>query len=165
MPTLPNGQFSYVIESKDLARGLRPVRSVPRNTKFLYSCLGMVGKDGTLQTIPDLSETIDISTLDKQEFPYPQLFVFPNVIILATRAIIYELINGSLEPVFDLTGSEGSYWSAISIGEFVLMSNNVITLIRSATSLTWEVKSDLPSFNAICNYNGQIFIGAPNESV
>jgi hypothetical protein len=42
------------------------------------------------------------------------------------------------------------------------MSNGKIVVIRSAGDFTYSLSSILPSAMAICNYNGQVIIGAPD---
>jgi hypothetical protein len=157
VPTLSDGQFTFTIPVQDLARGLRPSRRNPRNSKFLTKCVGAVGMDGVLEVLEDLTDDlIDTSGLGSPVFPYPQLFVFTNLIIVAIEEAIYEFDGTTLTLVLDLTGYGGISWSAIDGYEYVYMSNGVIAISRSATSGVWAIDSTLPIARALCNYNGQI---------
>lgn len=161
MPTLPNGVFSFTIPTDDLARGLRPTKRAPRNSKFLVNCEGAVGYDGVLQVIDDLNlNLIDITPIT-DDFPYPQIFVFTNVIVVCDELNIYELVAGSL--VLGLTASAaGIPWTGVEYYDYIYMSNGKVAVRRRATDLAWEETSELPIASGICDYNGQIFIGAPD---
>lgn len=52
-------------------------------------------------------------------------------------------------------------WRAVSYNGFVYMSNGVVAIKRNPNSGLWEVANDLPVATGICDYNGQIVIGAP----
>lgn len=163
MPVLGNGVFSFTIPSSDLAKGLRPSKHSPRNTKFLTKCEGAVGIDNVLQVIKDLElERLDTSALADQTFPYPQLFVFTYAIIVCTPTQIYEVVNGTLS--LKLTTAEGILWSAVDFFDFVYMSNSAVSVIRRATDQGWEEVTNLPTFGAVCNYNGQVIIGSPGPT-
>lgn len=158
MPVFQNGEFVFTIPATDLARGLRPSKRAPRNTKYLVECAGAVGYDQVLQVLSDVSENlVDTSELTV-EFPYPQLFVFTNVIIVATDDTIYELIDGDLVEVY--SGSKDLPWSAVDFHDFIYMSNGSAAVTRSATGGGWS-SSSLPKFTAVCNFNGQVLIGSP----
>jgi hypothetical protein len=160
MPVLSDGTFTITIPAEDLAKGLRPSRRNPRNVKFLTSCYGAVGLDNVLQTLNELEDDrIDITTLGAITFPYPQLFVFTNLIILCTQTDIYELVAGVLN--HQLNVAPGILWSAVDLNDYVYMSNGVVAVRRLAESKVWETTTDLPVCSAICNFNGQVLIGAP----
>jgi len=160
MPTLNNGTFTYEIGAVDLARGLRPSKRSPRNTKFLTKCEGAVGLDNVLQVIDDL----DVSRIDTavitDGFPYPQIFVYTNVIIVCGAEDIYEYITGAL--VFQLNVAAGIAWSAVDFYDYIYMSNGKVAVRRRATDGLWEIAADLPIASGIVNFNGQVMIGAPN---
>lgn len=163
MPTLGDGTFSFTINSGDLAKGLRPTKRSPRNTKFLTKCQGAVGLDNVLQALADITEDrIDTSALVGVAFPYPQLFVFSNLIIVCLEAKIYEYTGGSLVLKLDVTGSEGITWSAVDYFDFIYMSNGVVSVTRDPNSKVFAVSATLPLASGICNYNGQCVIGAPD---
>src|SRR4030042_570553 len=108
MPILQNGQFTFTIDSDELSKGLRPTKRAPRNSKFLIECEGAVGLDGVLSVLSQLEgDRVTDALLAGTSFPYPQLFIFTNVIIVATCAQVYELVGASLVLGIDVTGSEG----------------------------------------------------------
>lgn len=160
MVTRNDGAFSFTIGTDELARGLRPTKRASRNSKFLVECNGAVALDGVLQVLNDLEDDrIDTSAIT-DGFPYPQIFVFRNLIIVCGETKIYELVSGALS--LKLTVAAGITWSAVDYHDFVYMSNGKVTVRRNATDLTWEETTDYPIASAICDYNGQIFIGAPD---
>jgi len=92
-------------------------------------------------------------------FPYPQIFVFPRVVIVCGQTKIYEYVSSAL--TLRITASiVGAIWSAVSFGEYVYMSNSEVTIVRRAEDGVFEEVTDKPLANAICDYNGQVLIGA-----
>ena len=161
MPILQNGVFSFTIPADDLGKGLRPSRRSPRNVKFLTKCNGAVGLDNVLQVLAELdADQIDTSTDITDNFPYPQIFVFINHIIVCAEDEIFELVGGAL--VSRLAGlTAGTIWSAVDFHDFIYMSNGMICVVRSPTSGLWSTTTDYPIASSICNFNGQVIIGAP----
>jgi hypothetical protein len=151
-----DGTFSITINAEELARGLRPSKRVPRNSKFLVECIGAVGYDNVLQVLDDISTDRIVKS---STFPFPQLFVFTNLIVVCTATTIYELVSGSL--VSKLTVATGVTWSAIESYDYIYMSNGKVAVVRDAISKAWSVSSTLPIAGAMVNYNGQVMIGAP----
>lgn len=159
MPTLNDGKFSFDIPTVELSRGLRPTSRNPRNSKFLVECVGAVGRDNVLQVLDDLSEDqIDTSALTA-DFPYPQLFIFKNLIVVCTSTKIYEIVAGVLTERLSVTA--GLIWSAVEFDDFIYMSNGKVAVKRSFESKAWATTTDYPIASTICDYNGQIFVGAP----
>lgn len=161
MPILNNGVFSIEIPTGDLAKGLRPSRRSPRNAKFLTKCRGAVGLDGVLQVLDDINENLLNTAAIVDGFPYPQIFVFTNVIIVCGKTRIYEWIGGALSAKLGPV-TAGIEWSAIDLFDYIYMSNGQVAVRRRAEDYVWEVTTSLPIASAICNFNGQILIGAPN---
>lgn len=160
MPTLNDGKFSFDIPTAELARGLRPTSRNPRNSKFLVECIGAVGRDNVLQVLDDLSEDqIDTSALTA-DFPYPQLFIFKNLIVVCTSTKIYEIVAGVLTERLSVTA--GLIWSAVEFDDFIYMSNGKVAVKRSFESKTWATTTDYPIASTICDYHGQVFVGAPD---
>lgn len=147
--------FSFTIDANQLSKGLRPSKLMPRNTKFLTECKGAVGKDGVLQAGDELVrfDTTSISAI----FPYPQIFVFTEMVIVCTATDIYEVVSGVL--THKLTVAEGRTWSAVDYAEFVYLSNNKVSVTRSPGSGAYAVSATLPTAAAICDFNGQCMIG------
>ena len=159
MEMQPRGRnFKLTIGTQDLARGLRPSKRVPRNSGFLVQCSGAVGRDGVLQTL-DQMVNLNLSSIT-DEFPFPQLFVFPGLIIVCGKTVIYEWVASAL--VDKITVTEGATWEAIAFSSYVYFSNGVVSVVRSASDNSYAL-SDLPVASCICNFNGQVLIGAPGE--
>lgn len=153
-----DGCFTFSINSDDLSRGLRPSEYLPRNENFLVECIGAIGYERSLQTIEDLSSLLVDTALITDGFPYPQIFVFVSHIIVCGETKIYELVGGAL--ILKLTVAAGIRWSAVDFHEFIYMSNGVVSVTRSAANGIYSL-SDLPIASTICNFNGQVMIGAP----
>jgi hypothetical protein len=150
--------FSITVDTETLAKGLRATSKVPRNSCFLVKCDGAVGQDGILQRLEEL-EIMDTSELVGEVFPFPQIFVFTNQTIVCGRTKIYEIENNVL--VHKITVQGGTTWSAIDLYDYVYLSNGVAAVVREAGAGNYSL-SNLPTATAICNYNGQVIIGAPN---
>lgn len=158
MEVLRDGKFSLPIKDKELMRGIRRDKNQSRNKNTFTSMTGMIGKEGSLVSLPALT-AMDTSVIT-DGFPYPQIFVLSNVIIVCGKTKIYELIAGVLTEM--LTVSEGRTWKVIDFFEYVYLSNEMVAVIRNASSRTYSVTTDLPTFSAGCNYNGQVLISAPD---
>ncbi len=153
------GNFSHTIDTPKLARGLRPSRRMPRNSEFLVTAEGMVGRDGVLQALDEITRMATSTITDG--FPFPQLFVFTNMIIVCGLTKIYEWVNSAL--VLKYTASTaGSTWSAVDFYDYIYLSNGVEAVIRDAGSKAYAIDATQPHATAICNYNGQVLIGAPD---
>ena len=157
MQMIPRGRnFTFILDTQDLARGLRPSKRVPRNSGYLVESSGAVGRDNVLQTL-DLMERMDLSLIS-DGFPYPQIFVFTNMIIICGETKIYEWVDSAL--VEKLTVTAGSTWSAVDFFDYVYMSNGKVAVTRDALNKTYSTTTDLPTCMAMCNFNGQVMIGA-----
>lgn len=150
--------FSINIDTSKLSRGLRPSKRLPRNSGYLVECSGAVGKDNVLQTLEELTRIATAAITDT--FPYPQIFVFTNLIIVCSSTKIYELVNGSL--VEKLTVTAGSTWSAVDLYDFIYMSNGNVAVLRDPGSKVYSITTDQPKAMSICNFQGQILVGAPD---
>lgn len=162
METLRNGEFMLTIDAEALARGLRPSIRTPRNKEYLIECKGAVGLDNVLQVLDDLeSNRLDTSII-VDGFPYPQIFVFTNLIIVCGETNIYEWTGGALVlrlgPV-----AAGSLWTAADFKESVYMSNGRVAVIRNPLTGNFIPSTTLPIATAICDFNNQVFTGSPDE--
>jgi len=146
------------IGSDKLSRGLRASKRLPRDNGFLVESKGMVGKDGVLQSMDELTRMATSTITDA--FPYPQIFVFTSVIIVCGETKIYEWVGGAL--VEKLTATAGSTWSAVDFYEYVYMSNSKVAVVRDALDKTYSTTTDLPLASSICNFSGQVIIGSPD---
>jgi hypothetical protein len=158
MEVLRDGTFVYNLNAEELSRGLRSSKRSPRNTKFLVECVGAVGMDKVLQVIDDLETDRIDTTVIADAFPYPQIFVFTNIIIVCSATVIYEYSGGSLTAK---TGAltTGQLWSAVDFYEFVYMSNGVVSVLRDPMSGVYALTIVQPVAGAICDFNGQVVIG------
>ena len=127
METLRDGNFMLTVDAESLAKGLRPSVRMPRNKEYLIQCIGAVGLDGVLQTLEDLEVSrIDTSVIT-DPFPYPQIFVFTNLIIVCGETDIYEIVNGSLVHKLGPVAA-GTLWTAADFGESIYMSNGKVAV-------------------------------------
>jgi hypothetical protein len=159
LTVVKGGKFNFTIGASHLAKGLRVTKRNPRNSDYLVESAGAVGKDGVLQSIDSISRIATATITDG--FPFPQVFVFTNMIIVCGLKKIYEWVSGSL--VLKYTATEaGGTWSAVDFYDYVYMSNGKIAVIRDAGSYAYSLSSAQPHATAICNFNGQVMIGAPD---
>lgn len=152
------GEFTYTIGSDKLSVGLRKVKGNQKNNGYLVSCIGAVGKDSILQAVEEFNK-IDTNII-MDVFPYPQIFVFINIIIVCGRSTIYEYVDGVLYE--QLTVTPGYLWSAVDFYDYVYMTNGVCSVVRNSANKEFELTTDLPFGTSVCNFNGQIILGAPN---
>ena len=150
--------FSITIDTSKLSRGLRPSKRMPRNSGYLVECAGAVGKDGVLQTLEEITRIATAAITDS--FPFPQVFVFTNLIIVCSSTKIYEYVGGSL--VEKLTVTAGSTWTAVDFYDFIYMSNGSVAVLRNSESNVFSVTTDQPKAMSICNFQGQVLVGAPD---
>lgn len=153
------GNFTATIGSDKLVRGLRPSKRTPRNEGFLVTAQGAVGQDGVLQAIESLTRLATSTITDA--FPFPQIFVFTNVIIVCGLGKIYEWDGSSLVLKYTATTKSGP-WCAVDFYDCVYLSNGVEAVVRDAGDKTYGISTDLPAAYALCNFNGQVLAGAPD---
>jgi len=96
-------------------------------------------------------------------FPFPQLFVFTNMIIVCSSTKIYEWVGGSLVEKLEVTA--GSTWSAVDFYSYAYLSNGEVAVVRDYGTGEYSITTDLPTANTILNFNGQVVIGAPDANV
>jgi len=149
-----NGKFTLTLFNDSLSKGLRSKVSNIRNNDGMELLQSLVGKDGVLQAIDDIS-CIDIGTITAT-FPYPQIYVLSNFILLFTSTQIYELNNTTWE--LKLTTSAKELWQVVDFITYLYISNNEVAVIRNSLTQEYSISS-LPAANALCNYNGQVLIG------
>jgi hypothetical protein len=153
------GEFTFTITSEHLSRGLRPSKRSPRDSKWLWESTGAVGRDGVLSAVDSLTRINTASITDT--FPYPQIFTFTNFILVCSATKVYEWNGSSLVLKYTAT-SAGTTWSAVDFYDYIYMSNGKDAVTRDAFSGVYSASSTLPKANAICNFNGQVVVGAPD---
>jgi hypothetical protein len=157
-----DGSFELIIDSSQLSRGLRPSKRTPRNSGFLTESKGIVGFDGVLQAIEQLTR-LDTSAINTA-FPFPQIFVFTRCIIVCNQTVIYEWDGDSLVEKISSGLTAGSTWSAVDLFDYVYLSNGKQVVVRDPSSKVYAVTTALPTAVAACNFNGQIILGGANCS-
>jgi hypothetical protein len=153
------GKFTFTIKTKELAQGLRRSKSNSRDNDFLVTCIGAIGKDGVLQATDPLIRASTTAITDA--FPFPQIFIFTNMTIVCGLKTIYEW-NGTTLTLKYTAAAAGGLWSAVDFYDYVYMSNGKVAVIRDAGSYVYATSAIQPTATAICNYNGQVIIGAPD---
>ena len=111
-----------------------------------------------------LSRLETISQMDLSDitdgFPYPQVFVLPNITIVCGRTNIYEWVSELL--VLKLTVDAGIRWSVIAFADYIYMTNSTVSVVRDSNSKEYSL-SELPAGSCLCDFNGQVFIGSPKD--
>jgi len=146
------------IDAGELSRGLRPSKRMPRNSKFLTECSGAVGRDGVLSVLDEVTRIATTAITD--DFPYPQIFVFTNVIIVCSSTKVYEWVSSALVEKIEV--SAGSTWVALDFNDYIYLSNGNAAVVRDSGDKTYSETTDLPTAMAACNFNGQVILGAPD---
>lgn len=149
--------FTFIITADQLSKGLRPSRRMPRDSKYLIESKGAVGREGVLVAIDELARMATTEITDG--FPYPQIFVFTNVMIVCGSTKIYERVGTTL--VLKLTVAANLVWSAVDFYDYIYMSNGKVAVVRDSGTGGYTVTTDLPAANSMLNYNGQVIIGTP----
>ena len=153
------GNFSVTIGSDKLSRGLRPSKRTPRNEAYLVTSKGAVGQDGVLQALESLTRLATTTITDS--FPFPQIFVFTNVIIVCGLGKIYEWDGSTLTLKYTATTKSGP-WTAVDFYDCIYISNGVEAVVRDAGSKVYAIDATLPAAYALCNFNGQVLAGTPD---
>lgn len=153
MPRIPDLLAEYT--SEQLQRGLRPMAEVPRGSNFLVQCDGAIGYHGSLQGIQAVT-AIDTSAIT-DGFPYPQLFLLSNLILVCGKTKLYEWVNSAL--VLKLTVTAGNPWTVVEFYDQLYLSNGVVAVERRASDQVYALRADLPSADALFNHGGQVIAG------
>lgn len=163
MEIFRNGKFSHMISGDQLSRGLRYSKRLPRNNNMMTECSGAIGRDNILHIIEEFNRINTNAITDS--FPYPQLFVLNEVIVVCSSTTLYEWFNGALVTKFTATSEQvGHTWKVADYHSTLYLSNGKITVVKDPKLKTYSV-STYPIATGICNYNGQLIIGAPDVEV
>jgi hypothetical protein len=148
--------FSITIK-EPLGRGLAP-NSNPRNRPYLVESIGAIPYEDALEALASFS-AINTSSLTVV-WPYPQMFVFSNAIVVCNKQDIYEVVGGSLvHEVGPVTA--GVPWIALGFKDYIYLTNGQVAVTK--TQGTYAIITTIPFGTAVCNYNGQVLIGGPNQ--
>lgn len=159
MEVLRNGKFSLPLLG--LNQGLRKVQNNKKNSHDLLVADGVFVNDGMLESLETITRLATTEITDA--FPYPQIFVETNLIIICGEKTIYEY-DSSTETLSlkHTVSSAASTWTLVSFHDYVYLSNGNVSVVRDAETKEWSETTDIPTAMAVCNYNGQVIIGAPD---
>ena len=150
---MAGSDFTFTITSDQLSRGLRPSKRAPRDSKYLTESKGAVGRNGVLASVDELTRIATTEITDG--FPFPQIFVFTNMIIVCGLKTIYEWSSDAL--VLKYTASTaGGTWTAVDFYDYVYLSNGRIAVTRDVGTKVYSLSATQPFCSAACNFNGQV---------
>lgn len=155
----------YTLNFKEgIKVGLRSSEYNPRNTGALVEAWGVIQESGKLFQQLEF-DTFDISGLDAQAFPFPQIFQGINWTIVCTPTKIYTYDGSTLTLVY--TAEEGSTWTLADYHNFLVLSNGkeLVTLDPMTGDWSKFITCEVPSCLCLCNINGQLFVGGPECSI
>lgn len=158
---IKGGKFTFTLQHSDLVRGIRPSVRSPRNLDFLTECVGAVGRDGVLSALDSMTRMNTSVITDS--FPFPQIFIFNVVTLVCGHGKIYEWNGSSLTLVYT-AATKGGLWSAADFYDYIYLSNGAEAVVRNAASKTYAIDTTLPTASCICNFNGQVMVGAPDTN-
>lgn len=156
--------FSYTIR-EPLAKGLAPNLN-PRNLPMLTDSIGAFPFNNILQALQTFT-TIDVTSIlggGSLAFPYPQMFVTDNFVIVCTQTVIYEWSGSSLTAKTG-TLTAGIPWSCLDFKDYIYLTNGKVAVTRNAASKAYAVDATVPFATCCCNFNGQVLLGSPNKAV
>lgn len=159
MKILNNGYFSDTLDSNNLSVGLTSNTSSVLNDKSLEECIGLIGIDGILQPLPEISLAAIYSNdlVIKDDFPFPQLHITDKFIIVCNRNSILEVSSdGTLCKKFTTISS--GLWAIFASNDFLYLSNGLVSVSRNPLDGRYSYV-DAPICNALCNFNGQVICG------
>jgi len=144
-----------------MSKGLRPSKRLPSNNSMMVECKGAVGRDGSLSSIPQITRNslFDDALVVQGDFPFPQILISDNLIVVCNRTSLLEYKSGSLSLKFDASDYSGGRWSWSASGGYAYLSNGVVSVERDPLTELYSISTKLPKAMAICNYNGQTIIG------
>ncbi len=156
-----DGTFSISFSNEQLTAGLRKISANPKNSPFMVQLEGMIGRDGILQALTEL-DSDELTTAIADGFPFPQIFVLSNRILVCGQTQVYELTPGAPPTLaLKVTVAAGNTWRLVDFVDYIFMSNGNAAVTRSAsTGVYTDITGlgTLPTFTAICNYNEQVFL-------
>jgi hypothetical protein len=139
-------------------KGLSPKNNKRNNNPYLTESKGAFPYQDALQSIEQITQ-LNTSSLGCT-FPYPQLIITSNVILVCTPTAIYEVIGNSLIlKIQDLTA--GLTWSVIDSKEYLYLTNGYISVERNPFTKEYATNTNIPAGSALCNYNGQVIVAYP----
>lgn len=165
---------SSIVIKETLQGGLAQNKNL-RNQPFLVESYGAVPFEKALVSVKEFDQ-IDISSLGTLTFPYPQLFVFSDVIVVCTPTDIYEYENNVLTHKIGPV-TEGIPWSALDFKTYLFLTNGQVAVEKSPyagqeyyvnalkQNVVMGLEEALPFAACACDFNGRVFLGSPNFRV
>jgi len=97
----------------------------------------------------------------EMDWPFPQLFRFDGVTLLATRHYLYSVAADWSLTQLPTWFSSGDVWDGLDFGNFRVLTNSTVTIIVDVASGNYILASaaDLPVCKTACNLRNQIIIG------
>ena len=153
-----------ILFKKGLVKGLRSSEYNPRNEGALIQAKGIIQESKKLFNHPEL-ENFDISTLDAQTFPFPQVFQLREWALVCTPTKIYTFDGTTLTLVY--TAVEGSTWTVADFYNFLVLTNGNEYITLDPETGAWSKFLDCEFLKClcVCDVNGQMFVGGPDVSV
>lgn len=136
-----------------------------RNNPMLVECIGAIPYEKALQSIEQFT-ALDVSAMSGMAFPYPQLFVLSESIIVCDSDEIWEY-----DPVLDsLTLKLGSLpaghvWDIVDFKSYLALVNGACIVTRDPDTGIFTKSSTMDYGSCLCNFNGQVLMGSPVEII
>jgi len=155
--------------NKALTKGLSP-EPIPINAEFLYSCIGFRCGKGRIEPHIPLTNPIP-NTVDMfYNWPFPQFISGKGYNILVVRdtvinqwdsVYLVSIDHSAVTHIFDidsLTFGVGTLMEVADFGEYIFMTNGVITIIWNVALNAWQAvpaSATIPLMRTVCNFKGQ----------
>lgn len=134
-----------------------------RDQPMLVEAIGAIPYSKVLQAVEQFIR-VDTSGIGVLSFPYPQLFVLSELILVCTEDSIYELNPNTQVLTLKKGGLPvGTTWDVVDFKSFIVLVNTQVTITRDISTGEYSVSTTLPNASCICNYNGQVLLGSPIE--
>lgn len=151
--------IEQTINLKDiLNRGLAP-KNNPRNNPLLVDSTGMFVNSGALESVEEFTR-MTLPSGESFTFPYPQLFVLSDFIVLCNEDKIWEW-GGSSWILKRKWLTPGTTWTCVDRKNYLIFSNMQVTVTRNPISGVYDIDTDLP-YGSYGDFNGQLCVGSPN---
>ena len=145
-----------------LSKGLGVKYNV-RNRPFLIQSIGAFPFEDVLQSVKQFSR-IDTTVMGALVFPYPQLFVLNDVIVVTGPTSFYEYDGSNLTLKIDGLTEVGP-WTVLDYKVFLYFSNGSTVVIKNPANGSYQVSYDYPASVAACDFHGQALIAHPQVTV
>lgn len=155
-------EYTIVIKEA-LSKGLRSSPHFGRNEPWLFQALGCIPEDGVLQS---LSEPPQALSLAGEVWPFPQVVRLRDFLLVCGATRIYTYDGTTLTNVYS-GALAGWTWSFADFGQYVLATNGKALVFRDPASGVWQeyILCAIPTCLCLCEFNGQIVMGGPGETV